>query len=92
MGSMFAVGCDLGNMRFFITQAVAIMAEDYVIIFGRRVLGLRENRFWKIVGFCWVMTWYTYSQRQRYGPQVEAGFWVNRRGTDWLNLASRAEL
>jgi len=92
MGSVFAVGHDLGDMKFFIIQAIAIMAEDHITLFGRRVLGLKENRFWKLVGFCWVVVWFSYSLRLWYGPQVQEGFWVNRRGTDWLDLVSRSEL
>ncbi|KAE9994733.1 hypothetical protein EG327_002997 [Venturia inaequalis] len=76
MGSIFATGHDLGDMRFFFLQAVAIMIEDHVIAFGRDVLGIRANRFWKGVGFCWFIVWTSWSRRSWYGPQVEKGFWL----------------
>jgi hypothetical protein len=92
MGSVFAVGHDLSDMKFFMLQAVAIMVEDHVTSFGCRVFGLKENRFWKLIGVCWVVIWFSYSLRLWYGPQVVEGFWVNRRGTDWSALVMRSEL
>lgn len=92
MGSVFTVGHDLGDMRFFLLQAVAIMIEDHVVAFGREVLGIKANRFWKVVGFCWVIVWASWSRRVQYGPKVERGFWVSRQGTDWLGVGTRSEL
>lgn len=93
MGSLFATGRDLGDIRFFLTQAIAIMIEDHVIAFGRHVLGIKgTSRFWKGVGFCWVVAFTTWSRRSWYGPQVEKGYWVNRQGADWLGFGARSEL
>ncbi|TLD18352.1 membrane bound O-acyl transferase family-domain-containing protein [Venturia nashicola] len=92
MGSIFATGHDLGDMRFFLLQAIVIMIEDHAIAFGRDVLGIKANRVWKVVGFCWFIIWTSWSRGNWYGPQVENGFWVNRPGTDWLGVGTRSEL
>ncbi|QDS71874.1 hypothetical protein FKW77_010108 [Venturia effusa] len=92
LGALSAGGFEMGEMRFFVYQAIVIMVEDHVIAFGRDVLHIKANRFWKVVGFCWTIFWQLLSNKNRYGLAIEHGMWVTRRGTDWLGLGMKSEL
>lgn len=55
---------DMGNFAFFMSQPVAITAEDVVQWAWRRWRGERENdaneRFEKSIGYTWVFLWFSY--------------------------------
>ncbi|KAF7352271.1 MBOAT-2 domain-containing protein [Mycena venus] len=48
-----------GALVFFLLQAVAITFEEGVQSLGRR-LGFTESWRWKVVGYCWVWSWFAF--------------------------------
>ncbi|KAI9785891.1 MAG: hypothetical protein M1839_008157 [Geoglossum umbratile] len=74
--TFFIARRDTGDMRFFISQAVAITLEDVVIATAVR-LGL-QSAGWlgKIIGYLWVIAWLSYSLRGWVGGGIAVGLWV----------------
>ncbi|KAJ8507018.1 hypothetical protein ONZ45_g10568 [Pleurotus djamor] len=48
------------SVRFFLIQAAGVHCEDIVIAIASR-LGFRESLFWRIVGYVWILQWFTWS-------------------------------
>ncbi|KAJ7759240.1 membrane bound O-acyl transferase family-domain-containing protein [Mycena metata] len=61
-----------GPLIFFLAQAVVITLEDIVIALGRKV-GLK-SKGWKVLGFIWVLAWFTLSVPVWMDQQIAAGF------------------
>ena len=69
---------DLGELRFFLSQAVAITFEDIVIAAAKK-LSYRDGRWvGRVVGYFWVFAWLSYSLRGWVGGGVMGGLWVDR--------------
>ncbi|KAF8855219.1 hypothetical protein BDZ45DRAFT_715851 [Acephala macrosclerotiorum] len=53
---------DTGEFKFFMSQAVAVTAEDLVMWAWRKLRGRRERKGWeKNAGYIWVFAWFSYS-------------------------------
>jgi hypothetical protein len=59
-GCLMAVHRDIGALRFFILQALAITAEDIMIAVAKG-LGYRGGWLGKLVGYLWVAAWLGWS-------------------------------
>jgi len=57
-GSIMATHQDFGHFRFFILQPFDITTKDIVIMIARK-LGYRGGRLAKVVGYLWVVAWFT---------------------------------
>lgn len=60
-----------GSFRFFVLQAIAITFEDHVIAFAKN-MGLRSER-WRLLGYVYVLAWFTWSVPIWLNAQVAAG-------------------
>lgn len=66
--SVVAVGHDLGDMKFFMSQAVAIWFEETVVRIAKAAgLGSQRDKEpwwgWKALGYTWTAAWMGYSLR-----------------------------
>lgn len=84
-GALAVWGHENGEMAFFLGQASAIMVEDHVIELGK-ALGFKESRFWKVVGFVWVVLWFSVSLQWWVGLSIEKGALVLNRPWDPFGL------
>jgi hypothetical protein len=75
VASIFAAHRDLGDMRFFLSQAVAITFEDIVIAIAKRLGWQRGGPAAKLVGYLWVFAWLSYSLRPWIDGGISAGLW-----------------
>jgi hypothetical protein len=50
-----------GAMRFFLSQALAITFEDFVIASAKRAGLKQSNKFLRRLGYIWVYCWFVYS-------------------------------
>jgi hypothetical protein len=71
-GGMVAAHKDTGDFRFFIMQAFAITAEDIVIAIAKK-LGYRGSQLGKVVGYLWVVAWFTWSLRDWTAGKIDIG-------------------
>ena len=68
---------DVGELRFFMSQAVAITFEDIVIATVKR-LGIQPAGWvGTVIGYLWVIVWLSYSLRDWVGGVAEAGIWIS---------------
>ncbi|KAF2165963.1 hypothetical protein M409DRAFT_23691 [Zasmidium cellare ATCC 36951] len=64
---------DMGEFAFFMSQPCAICVEDVVIWAWRRMGLVGRDRGWeRVVGYVWVVAWFSYSLRMYVGGLVEA--------------------
>ncbi|KAF1984761.1 hypothetical protein K402DRAFT_335851 [Aulographum hederae CBS 113979] len=88
MAAIYTAGYECGEMRFFLSQALAIMVEDHVIEFGK-YLGLGtgkgrwERRIWAVVGWVWTVAWFSWSLRDWIGRNVAEGSWEHGQVKDF---------
>jgi hypothetical protein len=81
VSAFFAYRADAGEMRFFMTQALAIFAEDTVIDTAKWI-GIKGDRLgWKILGYLWVFAWFSYSLRMYVDGGVRNGLWASKDGS-----------
>lgn len=73
MSSPLPYGC--GEFRYFLLQAVAIMAEDHIILLGKKC-GASENRTWRIIGRMWVLAWLGWSMQDWVNRLIENGMGI----------------
>ncbi|KAJ8509196.1 hypothetical protein ONZ45_g8609 [Pleurotus djamor] len=66
-----------GAIRFFILQAVAIHLEGIVIDFASSRLGSKQNKMWEVIGYIWVLQWFTWSLPIWIEPQINGGIIEN---------------
>jgi Membrane bound O-acyl transferase family len=62
-GAYLAAHRDLGEYRFFLSQAVAITFEDFVIACAKQLGYTQPTKSTKTLGYVWVLCWFTYSMR-----------------------------
>jgi hypothetical protein len=73
----FAARREVGEPRFFMSQAVAITFEDMVIAIAKR-LGIRSAGWLgKFIGYLWVIAWLSYSLRDWVDGGVSMGVWIS---------------
>lgn len=78
-----------GAMSFFLLQPVAIIGEDAVIRFANSLPGVsRWRRHWHLLGYLWVLTWFTYCMPMWLDPLIRSGMVESNlgRGIDRTNL------
>ncbi|KAF2756077.1 hypothetical protein EJ05DRAFT_487879 [Pseudovirgaria hyperparasitica] len=73
------------EFEFFMSQAVMIFIEDHVIKLGK-ALGLRPNRFWRLVGYISTIIWFGHSVAIWQSSSVRRGMWVFSPSYDLLGL------
>lgn len=61
-----------GAFKFFISQALFITFEDFVISIGER-LGFTDSQAWRILGYVWVQLWFAYSLPGWLQPEISGG-------------------
>ena len=61
-----------GALKFFLSQAVFITFEDFIIALGRRA-GAKDSQAWQILGYVWVQLWFAFSLPWWLQPQISAG-------------------
>ncbi|KAF8800797.1 hypothetical protein BYT27DRAFT_7175008 [Phlegmacium glaucopus] len=67
------------SMEFFLLQATAIIFENVVITLAARVgFSSKPNRFFKFIGFLWVLTWFAYTLPLWLDNQIHAGLMDKR--------------
>lgn len=81
------LGHGLNDMPFFAAQALAIFVEDHVILLGQSV-GLKQNGFWKLVGFAWLVIWFSITMQYWNGLQIERGVLLIDKPFDPFGLDS----
>lgn len=112
LAALLSCRADCGELRFFVSQAIAIFVEDQVVDLGEHLLarahfaadeksdspvtgGLsldtkaERQWYWRVLGFFWVFTWFSYSLRLYIDKQVRHGFYVPETGfepisTRWI--------
>jgi hypothetical protein len=72
-------------MRVFMYQAVLIFVEDHAIELGKKC-GLRDSRFWRVVGFVWTMLAIGTSLQGWTSKSLGHGLWVHDREKDFFGL------
>jgi hypothetical protein len=77
-GSLFAVHRDLGDMRFFLSQAVAITFEDIVIAVAKKMGWRNGGPVARLVGYLWVFSWMGYSLSRWIAGAISVGAWRSR--------------
>lgn len=71
---------DMGELAFFMSQPVAIVAEDLVCWTWRRTpLSRRSIYLERVVGYCWTFAWFTFSLHLYISGLVQA-----RVVKDWI--------
>lgn len=65
-----------GAPKFFLSQALFITFEDFVIAQGKR-LGFTDSQAWRILGYAWVQLWFAYSLPGWLQPQINGGLMEN---------------
>ncbi|KAH0537761.1 hypothetical protein FGG08_005509 [Glutinoglossum americanum] len=76
VAAFFMIRRDSGEMRFFMSQAVAITVEDMVIAAAKK-LGIRPAGWLaKTIGYLWVIGWFSYILRGWIGGVIAAGMWI----------------
>ena len=60
------------SMESFLLQAVAITVEDIMMAAGKRI-GVREGRLTRILGFSWVVIWFSMWIPSYFHPLLTAG-------------------
>ncbi|KAH0562493.1 hypothetical protein GP486_002814 [Trichoglossum hirsutum] len=71
-GATMAIYHDMGTLRFFILQALAITTEDIVIAVAKK-LGFRAGLFGKLVGYLWVAAWMAWSGDHWVAEKIAVG-------------------
>ncbi|KAF2851036.1 hypothetical protein T440DRAFT_554784 [Plenodomus tracheiphilus IPT5] len=86
-GSMLTHGTFNGDASFalFMLQAVIIMIEDHVIDFGKK-LGLKDARYWRVLGFVWTVFILGATIERWVGHCLEHGMWIHYREMDWFGI------
>lgn len=52
---------DMGEFSFFMSQPIAILAEDIAQWWWQRVRGPSSERLGTLVGYLWVVVWFSFS-------------------------------
>ena len=73
-GAYCLSGHDMGQARFFLSQAVAISAEDLVIRVATR-LGIKDGALARCIGYLWVVAWCCWVFRAPVDAACAAGLW-----------------
>jgi len=68
-----------GAPKFFLSQALFITFEDFIIALGRRA-GAKDSQAWRIFGYAWVQLWFAFSLPWWIQPQISAGMIQNGMG------------
>ena len=78
-------------MSFFLLQPVAIIVENVVIRYANRFPVIvwsrsRWRRWWHLLGYLWVLAWFTYCMPMWLDPLIRSGMvesnsghWIDRR-------------
>src|SRR5689334_20722107 len=66
----------------FIAQAAIIIMEYHFIDLGRS-LGLKDSRFWRVVGWPWTVFVIGATSERLIGNMLVHGQWVPERERDW---------
>jgi hypothetical protein len=74
-----------GAFAFFLAQAAIIMVEDHVIELGKR-LGLKDSKFWRLVGFAWTVFAIGVSSEPWASRVIDNGMWVHDRALDVFGI------
>lgn len=61
-------------MRYFMLQAFAITFEDLVLHVGKVAGWDRRRGLGRVVGYLWVLAWFTVTHPIWLDPQIEVGF------------------
>jgi hypothetical protein len=67
------------SLKFFLSQAIFITFEDFIIAMGRRA-GFTDSQGWRILGYVWVQLWFAFSLPGWLQPQTSAGLLQNGMG------------
>ncbi|EME84991.1 uncharacterized protein MYCFIDRAFT_83040 [Pseudocercospora fijiensis CIRAD86] len=92
----FCAGPDeMGNFRFFMSQAVLITVEDGVRFVWRETGGRNHEapvtRFERVVGYVWTFVWFTYISQEVHQVFFEKGLIHPETGLEeWLSDLARA--
>ena len=90
-GGLHAARQDLGEMQYYLSQAIAITFEDAAIAVAQK-FGYRGGRAARVAGYLWVIGWCTWSLRVQVHGHIQAGMWdpkmvpfsIVERGLGWF--------
>lgn len=72
--------CDMGELAFFMSQPLAIVAEDLVRWAWKKSSISGKNKYFeKVIGYSWTFVWFSFSLQLYIGGLVQA-----RVIKDWL--------
>lgn len=74
------IGKHGGALKFFLTQALLITFEEFIIAIGRRA-GAKDTQAWRLLGYAWVQLWFAFSLPWLLQPQISAG--LMQHGTNY---------